>query len=440
MSMNKKTIKTSIKTTHLVFKNADKNGLSKVYIELALNGRQKRFPTNVKIAREICPNKKCIKAIDLKKVLSPIEFQNVYEVEARVDKIITTWSIVFPDRPISIAAIEKEVYGTSQKEKQDQDIFYYYEEFLKLKSAGNHNSYLTHSRTRDLFKEFTNSIKAVKQVKVFEDITVSVLDQFRIFLEGTKSFKNIDGMQIQSVNTRMEKLRDFIKYYFKDKKHKNTIFVDYKFKKNVREEDKFIVTLTKAELKAFEDYDFSNNKRLERIRDLFILQSRFGMRFEELIELNPKKYKLQSDGKIILDFVLKKTKKKVYYTLPEKAVPYFKKLVVNSPNSTIRKISNGKYNDYLKEALAFVAEKCPTLLEPITKSKFIGSKIIDETRLKYEWICTHSARRTFINLALECGVPAKSIIKFTGHSSLEILNVYINRNQGEDEALKKMNF
>jgi site-specific recombinase XerD len=438
--MNKKTIKTSIKTTHLVFKNADKNGLSKIYIELALNGRQKRFPTNVKISREFCPNKKCIKAIDLKKVLSTIEYQNVYEVEARVDRIITTWSIAFPNRPISIAAIESELYGVSQKEKQDQDIFFYYEEFLKQKSAGNHNSYLTHSRTRDLFKEFTNSIKKVKQVKVFEDITVSVLDQFRIFLDGTKSFKNPDGMQLQTVNTRMEKLRDFIKYYFKDKKHTNTIFVDYKFKKTVREEDKFIVTLTKDELKAFEDFDFRNNKRLERVRDLFILQSRFGMRYEELIELNPNRYKQQADGKITIDFVLKKTKKKVFYTLPEKAVPYFNKLVVNSQSGTIKKITNGKYNDYLKEALAFVAEKCTTLLEPITKSKFIGSKILDETRVKYEWICTHSARRTFINLALECGVPPKSIIKFTGHSSLEILNVYINRHQGEDEALKKLDF
>ena len=406
--------------------------MSAIYVEISIAGQQKRFPTGVKINRKYYPTKKYIKASNLRNILKEPEFQNVSEVERRIDEIIGQWRIKHSNMPISIIGVEREYMGETSAEK---NVFDYYKEFLAIKKNGNHNTYLTHSRTHDLLLEFSSKHK----IFTFDDLNNVCFDKFRNYLEKKTGDKNPEGMAQSSVASRFEKLREFIGYYFAAKKHSNTIFQTYKFKKKSASQNKFIVTITLDELKVIRAYKFKS-KRLERIRDYFVLQTMIGQRYIDFIRLNSSMYYVMNN-KYHLDFLQHKTERQVAFGLHLDAYTYFEKWVVNTPECKIRPICNSKYNNYLKEALSLIAkDDCPSLLQHITKTNIIGSRKIEDTRFKYQWITTHSARRTYINIALEAGVPVKTILGTTGHTKSEILDVYINQMQNQEEFLDRIKY
>jgi integrase len=425
-------MKSHLKTSHLVVKNKDKNDLSAVYVEISIGGQQKRFATGVKLKRKLFPSKNLVKSVDLRNIVTPEQFQNISHVERRIDEIIVNWKLKHGEKPISIAGIEREMAGNQTKDKY---IFDYYDEFLEIKKAGNYNTYINHRRTRDLFLEFTQK---VYKVITFDDINNICLDKFRAFLDNHRSDKNPNGMLEGSVIARLEKLREFINYYYEAKKHSNTITQTYKLKKKAPSMNKFIVTLTKEELRAIKNYKFES-KRLERIQKLFVLQCMMGQRYIDFIRLDSSMYSYQR-GNYYLKFMQYKTEKEIEFKLHPEAVPYFESLVVNTPDKKIKPITNSKYNNYVKEMLSHVAEKCESLKENITKTNIIGAKKLKETWMKYQWVSTHTARRTWINLALESGVPVKTIMSVTGHSKSDILDVYINKHQYQEELLDKIDF
>jgi len=57
--------------------------------------------------------------------------------------------------------------------------------------------------------------------------------------------------------------------------------------------------------------------------------------------------------------------------------------------------------------------------------KFYGTKRREDTRAKWELISTHTARRTFVILALERGMRPEVVMKITGHTKLSTLQRYI---------------
>lgn len=425
-------MKSHLKTSHLVIKNKDKNDLSAIYVEISIAGQQKRFPTGVKLKMKLFPSKSLVKCADLQKIVNQEQFQNISHVERRVDEIIINWKVKHGEKPISIAGIERDYVGASEK---DLHIFDYYDEFLAIKKAGNYNTFLSHKRTRDLFLDFS---RKGHRVVTFDDINNVCLDKFRNYLSNHKSDKNPNGMVEGSVISRMEKLREFINYYYDAKKHTNTIGKAFKLRKKSPSMNKFIVTLTKEELKAVREYKF-DSKRLGRIQKLFVLQCMIGQRYVDLIRLDSTMYTLHN-GIYYLKFMQYKTEREVEFKLHRDAVPYFEELIQNTPDKKIKSITNSKYNNYLKEMLSYVAEECPSLKEPITKTNIIGSKKVQETWMKYQWVSTHTARRTWINIAFESGVPVKTVMSVTGHSKSEILDVYINKQQHQEEFLDKMSF
>jgi integrase len=83
-------------------------------------------------------------------------------------------------------------------------------------------------------------------------------------------------------------------------------------------------------------------------------------------------------------------------------------------------ISNQKTNNYLKE-LCKLAE----LNEVIHVEKFRGVEKIDIKKEKWEMITCHTARRTFVTLALEKGIRAEIVMAMTGHKSYRTFKKYI---------------
>ena len=63
--------------------------------------------------------------------------------------------------------------------------------------------------------------------------------------------------------------------------------------------------------------------------------------------------------------------------------------------------------------------------KPVTEVYYKGNERIEEVKPKYEKICTHTARRTFISNALMKGIPVNVVMKWTGHSDYNAMKPYI---------------
>ena len=77
------------------------------------------------------------------------------------------------------------------------------------------------------------------------------------------------------------------------------------------------------------------------------------------------------------------------------ALPILKKYNYNLPA-----ISNQKFNEYLKD-IGEIAE----LNQPVRIIRFSGVKEVQIRQPKYEFMSSHMARRTFVTIMLEKGVP-----------------------------------
>ena len=83
------------------------------------------------------------------------------------------------------------------------------------------------------------------------------------------------------------------------------------------------------------------------------------------------------------------------------------------------KISNQKFNEYIKEVFENAEFDMNTKL-----IRRYGKSIVEENIPFYKRVSSHTARRSFITIMLNFGVPAKIIMSITGHTSLPVFSNY----------------
>jgi len=162
------------------------------------------------------------------------------------------------------------------------------------------------------------------------------------------------------------------------------------------------IALTKPELMAYYDFDFEGNLKLEKARDIFCIGCFTGQRFSDYSVFNKSDYK---NGNI--EIRAKKTRNKSI--IPVDANPKLKYLL-EKYDWQIPKISQQKFRDYIKDGL----EETECMDYKIKKISYRGSQKIETIMYKYKMVGSHTARRTFITLALEDGWTYKEIMTVAG--------------------------
>lgn len=198
----------------------------------------------------------------------------------------------------------------------------------------------------------------------------------------------------------------------------NLIFRSKRFK-TIHENSEGIY-LSVEDLSKIAKHDLSNNLRLDRVRDLFLIGCYTGLRFSDLTKLKEEnfiqngtqaKIKTEKTGQIViipLNTIVKTLLNK-YDGVPPSA------------------ISNQKMNAYLKE-IGELAEIDEEVLISLTK----GGKNQSTSFKKYELITVHTARRSFATNAFLNDVPSISIMKITGHRTENAFMKYIKISQEEN--------
>jgi len=78
------------------------------------------------------------------------------------------------------------------------------------------------------------------------------------------------------------------------------------------------------------------------------------------------------------------------------------------------------YNEHIKN-ICKIAE----IETPIQTVHYVGNKRIEEKKLKWELVSSHTARRTFITLSLKRGVMPEMVAAISSHRSRKSFQRYV---------------
>lgn len=193
--------------------------------------------------------------------------------------------------------------------------------------------------------------------------------------------------------------------------HGHPVSPDYK-KISWQRREPDILTLTRAELAALVGLDLTHRPALDNARALFLLGVYTGLRFSDVAALRPEH--IQADR-------LRLTTQKTRDTLTVPIRPEARPLLARISAGTLRPLPNQVLNRHLKELAALAGIDTPT-----ERTHYAGGKRHTHTAPKHEFVTTHTARRTFVTLALEAGLRPELIMKITGHKDLKSFSRYVN--------------
>ena len=236
---------------------------------------------------------------------------------------------------------------------------------------------------------------------------------FKHFCEHKKKHK------VNTFGRNLGLLKTFLGYCFEEGHTKNDQFKKFVVKREVTHQE----VLYMNEVKRMYAYDLSENKRLERVRDVFILGCLTGMRYSD--------YKRIKRENIVNDVIRMREVKDKSKTL-EIPLSSWTKKILEKYNYNLPVISEQKFREYVKETARLVG-----FTEQVIVASRIGNTIKEESKRRCDLISTHTARRTFITIMKNKGVPDKVIMKITGHKSLSSFHRYYRPNNQDVSGFMK---
>jgi integrase len=204
--------------------------------------------------------------------------------------------------------------------------------------------------------------------------------------------------------------------------NKNLSFKSKRFV-TVRENSDSIY-LNEQELKALENLNLSNNKRLEKVRDLFLIGCYTGLRYSDYSRITSEH--LKGD---FIEITQTKTGDRVVIPIHPTIKGILKKYNGQLPKS----YSNQKTNQSLKE----IGKQLPELQKTVLISYTKGGLTVNENFAKWQLLTTHTARRSFATNEYLAGTPTLTIISTTGHRSEKSFLKYIKLSSKDHAKILK---
>lgn len=189
--------------------------------------------------------------------------------------------------------------------------------------------------------------------------------------------------------------------------------INYKVKLTVVR--KTVVCLSLQELMQLYKFKF-NSDRLDRVKDAWCFMAFTGLRFSDMQNLT---WDNVFDDHI--EFIAQKTFEVLSIPLINEAKEILSKIKSKANSGNVfPKISNDKFNDYIKEAA-----KEAKLDREISTKRISGTTPIEKKVKLHEIISSHAGRRTFVSVAIGLRIPPSIIMSITGHSDYDQMRPYI---------------
>ncbi len=235
----------------------------------------------------------------------------------------------------------------------------------------------------------------------FENVNRDFLDKYLDYLEQDAR------LAPNTIAKNLQILKVFMNVGYDRNYHSNSWYK----KISVSWEESENVALSRKEINKLFKHDFSDNQRLERVRDLFVFGCNIGLRIGDLQNIKPHNI-IDIEGEKRISIITQKTMVPVIIPCHDQVLEIFKKY-----NDVLPKISDQKFNQFIKEACKEAGLTATGRLLKAPDKKL------------FENISSHTMRRSFCTNLYNEGVPPAVIMKISGHKTETAFLKYIKVSQ-----------
>jgi len=325
--------------------------------------------------------------LEFNKILSPNKFKEVIKVEK-------TSMVDFIEEFIRDCEIGKRLH-TKNRTRLSEDTIQ------------------TH-RTTSL--HFLNFQEKNHRRHLLNNINQIVFDDFLYYLEIELELSK------NSVSKQFVNFRQFILYAIEKKLLPKTVMLDLVFYTTREESDN--IYLTEKEIESFTNITEFNSTLEEEVRDMFVLGCYTGLRWSNFSTFNPE---------YIQDGVYSTVQGKVDSKVSLPIHPIVKDILNKYKNKLPVCPTNQEFNRTIKD----LGKKIPELHIPFSKQITRGREKVIEEGMKYEFIMTHTARRSFCTNMYLLGVPVLTIMAASGHKTEKNFKKYMKASSLQHAEIMK---
>ena len=405
-----------------------KEANSGIYATISYNSQRIKYYLTLSINPSFW-NFTAQRAKETSKFESYVEFNNrLQEIKRQIEKAFYNYQnnneSNYPTADQLRSVLDKEFKKNTSKESNEKELktfWGFFNDFIERCQDGSRLHLQKHTRlakgTINNFKNLARHLKGyekwIGKKLEFGSIDINFHNQF------TKYQNTVNKVVPNTTGKLITNLKVVLQEALEAGVNTNTTFQHRKFKSYQTET--FSVYLTEYEIEQLLKLDLTQNIRLEKIRDIFIIGCFTGLRFSDLQQLS-----LENVRSGIAEIRQLKTGNMVYIPLRSVVKMLFEKY----KEGGFPRISNQKFNSYLKE----VCKLCPALqTEVALKVRGVNDK---EIRLpKYEFVSSHTGRRSFAtNEYLAGELSVFEIRSLTGHRTEKAFFRYIRMTPKENAA------
>jgi site-specific recombinase XerD len=382
-------------TLNFYLDKADKNGRSFIQMTYLANGQKFRHSVKVKIT----PNQWLASKQRLKVKQPNDEFVNSHlnsleEVIRKAER-----ESLLNHNAINYAYVKQKFDDALNKRDSHKTFLECFQEYIdcahgkvRESTINNYKACLVH------LNKFS---KAKRYELSFERMNGNFYDAFVAYLRDDLKLLN------NTAGTRIKVLKSFMK--FATKKGYNKAGQEFKEFKAFREEGELIY-LTEDELMTIYNMENLTDKQ-HIVRVNFCFACFTGLRFSDIAQIQNENIKED-----YLEIRTEKTRDFLKIPLS----PLAKEILKNNGGKLPRPFTNQVTNEYLKEI-----GEAAKINEQVQIIKYRGTEKVEFIEPKYKFLCTHTARRTFVTLSLEKGMRPETVMSITGHKDYKTFKKYI---------------
>lgn len=277
----------------------------------------------------------------------------------------------------------------------------------------------------EIFADFIEKIKSGDILtRKGEFYRYGSIYSFKTSLFNLKEFEKSQERKLKIENIDEEFTSKFIRFLYAKNLTKNSVgniinrFYEFTNHRTVKHLNINFYKLTLNEkttsvYNTIEELEKINNLKLENkdldiVRNLYVLQANLGLRYSDMIRLidsNIKKSIEEHEKGFIINMKTRKTNELVSIPLRKMAID-----IIYKRDLEYRGIQT--INKHIKTIC-----KEAGINREIVRTRTEGGVLTDKVFPKWKLISTHTARRSFATNAYLSGIPADRIMKVTGHVS-----------------------
>jgi site-specific recombinase XerD len=260
------------------------------------------------------------------------------------------------------------------------------------------------SSYKTTFNAFERFLRSKELDLKLSEFTQKYLDAFSDYLIMDLEF---------AMNTHckfMMDLQQLFKYAVKLHKIPSEMLNELEF--DTRREDTDSIFMPDTEIEEMSNITEFDDEEQELVRDVFLIGCYTCMRFSDYSVFDP-----ASIVKNRMSFIQVKTGAKITIPIHPAVNTILAKYDYNLPPVP----GNNKFNQIIKK----VGEKMPSMHVPFTKQITYKREVVEEVKMKYEYLQTHTARRSFCSNEYLKGTDPLVIMAISGHKSHKSFMRYI---------------